>query len=74
MGLKIFVLIKGFPKAVNNNGAVSPITRAMLRITPVIIPAKPVGTIIFKMFYSTEPQAQAKLLLMIPAKVLKFLL
>jgi len=45
IGLPGFTLIKGFPKDVNNNGAVSPATRAIEMIMPVIIPLKPEGMV-----------------------------
>src|ERR1035437_2955477 len=48
IGFKMFVVIYGFPNAVNNNGAVSPATLATESITPDSIPLNPHGTTIFK--------------------------
>jgi hypothetical protein len=49
MGLKMLVVINGLPKAVKSNGAVSPITLEILKITPVRMPLNPVGTMTFSM-------------------------
>jgi len=48
MGLVMLVEKKLFPSAVNNNGAVSPITRATDKVIPDNIPEKPQGIITFK--------------------------
>lgn len=48
MGLKILVVIKGLPNAVNSKGAVSPAILAMDNMTPESTPLKPQGNTIRK--------------------------
>jgi len=47
MGLNILKFMKLPPKAVNSNGAVSPVILATLRRIPVMIPLNPAGTMTF---------------------------
>ena len=51
----------GLPNAVNSNGAVSPITRAIDKVIPDNIPAKPQGTTTFNitLWYGTPNESAA---------------